>query len=263
MEKECINIWPGDKEVHLTAFFDPHGSPKPAVIVLPGGGYHFCAPREGEPAARRFAGMGYAAFLLEYSTLYGSYCNSGGAENPHAFFPEPLLELAAAIRFIKDQATRFNADPERIFLLGFSAGGHLAACYSCMWNSAELFNAPLRPSACVLVYAATEPEKSDMMLPVVRAGDMSRQQLDRFTPKKLAGPQTPPTILFHSAGDPMVPVSESLDYFAALRDHNVLGELHILAWGSHAYGLGEGQPMGIWPQLADNFLRSLPYSGKE
>lgn len=245
-----------DPAATLTAFFPPDGAARPALIVLPGGGYHLSAPGEGAPVAARFAEMGYAAFLLKYSTLADGL--------GHTVFPEPLLQLAAAVRYVRENHTALGIDPERIVLLGASAGGHLAANYCNFWNTpllcpdaaeAEL----LRPNACILLYGATALAPGNMMLEPIfgHATPYRQEELDAYTAKLHLGSQTPPTVLFHSAADPMVPVHQSMELFHALREASIPTELHVFAYGGHAYGLGSGTPTEVWPGLADNFLRGL------
>ncbi len=256
-----INIWPEDGSVSLRVFGDECAAGRPAVIVLPGGGYNVCAPREADPVAEHFAKLGYAAFVLRYSTLYGSFENKGGAKNSHCRFPEPLRQLAAALRYLRENAAELGVDPRRIFLMGFSAGGHLAACYCGVWSKPEISGGDelCRPDGCALIYAATEPEKSSMMLPAMlgEKAEYTADEILQYTPKALAGSHTPPTVLFHSVADPMVPFSESCEYFAALQKNGVVSEMHLFGCGGHAYGLGRSQPQDIWPELAHRFLQNV------
>jgi len=236
--------------------FLPEGERKPTLIVLPGGGYQLCAPGEGEPVAQCFANMGYAAFTLNYSVC--------GEENPAAVFPQPLREVALAVAHLRQNAGEYGLDTERIYLFGASAGGHLAAAYGNCWNDDTLFGDAAdaqmrRPDALVLLYAATEPDQDSMMLPSVfgRPGPYSQAELDRWIVKDHLSGATPPTVLFHSAPDPMVPVRQSVNLFTALQTMHIPSELHIFGCGEHAYGLGIGTPAEVWPTLADRFLKAL------
>ena len=263
MEKISIRLNIEDPTVSFTGFI-PEGERKPAVIALPGGGYNCCAYPEGEPIARRFADMGYAAFVLNYSTRYTSFEDIGGPVNPHTVFPEPLREVACAIRYLREHADSCGIDPAAIALIGSSAGGHLAASYCNSWNLPEVYGGvaepdALAPSACVLLYAAAELSQDEVLMSAIygKSGPYTPEELSRYTARERVGKQTPPTVLFHSAADPMVPVGESLRLFEALQSAGIASELHVFGCGGHAYGLGEGAPEGAWPELADAFLRNV------
>jgi acetyl esterase/lipase len=157
---EKINIAPEKKNVYLSAYIRDSGDfdiKRPAVIVLPGGGYMNCAFQEGEPVALRFAAMGYQAFLLKYSTLFSVFPSRPdfGRANPGVHYPGPMEDLGRAIIAIRENAERWCVDPDKIILCGFSAGAHLAAMYATHWNRPELSSALgveaslLRPAACI------------------------------------------------------------------------------------------------------------------
>ena len=94
---------------------------RPAIVIFPGGGYDFCSDREAEPVALKFAGAGFNAFVLRYSTSKKR-------------FPTQLLEALTALKYVRENAERFDTNPDRIYVCGFSAGGHLAASVSCHWS---------------------------------------------------------------------------------------------------------------------------------
>ena len=234
----------------------PEGKGKGALLVLPGGGYQLCAYPEGEPVAAHFAEMGYAAFTLEYSVC--------GEVNPRAVFPGPLREAAQAVKHLRAHADELGIDPERIYLFGASAGGHLAAAYGSCWRDAALLGdiadaETLRPNALVLLYCASELDDYSMMLPSIcgHAAPFTQEEIGRWIIKDRLNADFPPAVLFHSAPDPMVPVQQSLDLFAALQEKEIPGELHVFGGGEHAYGLGTGTPAEVWPELADRFLREV------
>lgn len=259
MEQKRIKLAYSDPAVTLTARL-PKGENKPAVIVLPGGGYAVCAAQEGEPVAERFAEAGWAAFLLNYSTA------STGAE--HAVFPEPLREVALTVKHLRENAAGYGLDPKRVVLFGASAGGHLAMSYANSWDTPEVFEGfteaggaeLLRPDACVLLYAALSPgAEGSRMLPILfgHEAPFSEEELEHCAVKNYVGPQTPPTVLFHSVTDPMVPVRWSVELFETLQSEEIPCELHIFGSGGHGYGLGAGTPAGVWPGLALRFLDAL------
>lgn len=253
MEKTIEKIWPDDGNVTLVRIESGAAPDAPAVLVLPGGGYAVCAGPEAEPVAEAFAARGYHAYVLRYST------HSGGV-NPHVFFPEPPREVAAAVMRIR---AGLGAVP--IILMGFSAGGHLAACYGASWNSPEVYEGiaedpePLRPAACVLGYAVTAFTLEGLKARKLLAGKerYTEAELRRCAPLEMLGPQNPPTFLFHSVTDPMVPVEHSVNYALALDKAGVAYELHLFGSGGHAYGTGGGTAAGAWVALADRFIRGV------
>lgn len=255
MEQITLSLNFEDPAVSLCGFL-PEGTDKPALLVLPGGGYMLCAPGEGAPVAERFAELGYAAFVLNYSI--------GGLKNPYAVFPSPLREVAQVVKYLREHADELGIDPSRICLFGASAGGHLAACYGNSWRDAALFGdiadaETLRPNALVLLYGATEMNAESMMMPSIygHAAPFTAEECDCWTARLQLNENTPPAVLFHSAPDPTVPVQMSLDLFSALQSRDIASELHIFGCGEHAYGLGTGTPADIWPVLADRFLREV------
>lgn len=260
MERKKIKLDFSDPAVTLTGFL-PEGENKPAILVLPGGGYVVCAPEEGRPVAERFAAAGWAAFVLNYSTA------STGAE--HAVFPEPLREVAQTVKHLRENAGEYGLDPGRLALFGASAGGHLAMSYANGWDTPEVYEGfageaggeeILRPDACALLYAASAPvEGGSRMLPILfgHEAPFSEEEIERCAVKNYVGPQTPPTVLFHSATDPMVPARWSVELFETLQGEEIPSELHVFGSGGHGYGLGTGSPAEVWPELALKFLDAL------
>ena len=259
MERKIIKLDYSDPAVTLTGFL-PEGERKPAILVLPGGGYAVCAPAEGKPIAERFAEAGWAAFVLNYSTA------STGAE--HAVFPEPLREVAQTVKHLRENAADYGLDPGRLALCGASAGGHLAMSYANGWDTPEVYEGfteaggaeILRPDACVLLYAASAPgADGSRMLPILfgHEAPFSEEEIERCAVKNYVGPQTPPTVLFHSATDPMVPVRCSVELFETLQSEEIPSEIHVFGSGGHGYGPGAGTPAGAWPDLALAFLDAL------
>ena len=265
MRTDTDFTWAADPQVRLSYYGGDTERPRPCVLILPGGGYIACAPMEGSPVARHFTELGFAAFRLCYSTLFPDFNHTNGTPNPHTAFPEPLRELAAAIVYIRERAGLFGVDPDRITLVGFSAGGHLAAHYANCWNDPVVYEGigtpeELRPNACVLGYGATgECHPDSLLLPAVTGHKAPFSPAEAATLSAVAGvgPQTAPTFLFHSVSDPLVPVSQSVDMLQALQAAGVPCELHLFSAGGHAYGLGTGEPMDIWPELAVRFLKQL------
>lgn len=178
---------------------------RPAVLVLPGGGYRGCSDREAEPIAMAFLAAGYHAFVLRYSL------------NENAKFPQPLEDAVEALEMIRDRSEEWRVDPERIAACGFSAGGHLAAALGTMGR--------IRPNALILAY----PCILDSMSAILPWPIPSLE--------KEVDPKTPPTFLFATAQDELVPVENSLEFAAALNRWTIPFEMHIFQEGVHGLAL--------------------------
>lgn len=272
MQSETIQIWPERPDVTLTAYLlddSPDfqtGKRRPAVLILPGGGYLGTSDREAEPVALLFAAQGYHAFVLRYAVFYQSYPNDLShtpATNPFpSIFPQPLLDVAAALRLIRNQAANWRLDPARIAVCGFSAGGHLAASIGTQWNSQFLLEklggpaADFRPDALILCYPMIDyvltseiqaripdnPLADFLRLCEVAAfghSEPSDAERDRLNPVHQVSLETPPTFIWHTADDELVPLENSLELATALKKAGVPLELHVFAHGRHGLSLAD------------------------
>ena len=131
---QTYQILENKPNVSLTAYIAgksgemPFNEKRKALLVIPGGGYHWCSDREGDPVALHFLAQGFNTFVLEYST----------AHNADVTWPSPLVDASAAMKFIRDHAEDFCIDPKYVFAIGFSAGGHLAASLATLWDDDEI-----------------------------------------------------------------------------------------------------------------------------
>lgn len=211
---------------------------KPAVLILPGGGYAYCSQREAEPVALRFAAAGYAAFVLEYSCA------------PFAF-PTALREAALAMRYIRAHADEFEADPQRVAALGFSAGGHLCGTLGTMYDAPELAGfgpaAAIRPDALVLCYpvAVSHGRTHAETFANISGGDTALAA--RLSLDALARPDMPPVFLWHTRDDGAVPCRNALELARALEQNGVDFALHVYRHGPH--GLSTADAM-VYPAHA-------------
>lgn len=209
---------------------------RPAVLVLPGGGYIHTSDREAEPVALAYLAEGFNAFVLRYAV--------GDA----ASFAMALSDAEHALAWIRDHAAQLHIDPARVAVVGFSAGGHLAASLGTLAEG--------KPDALVLGYPVTLAE----------IGELLGKQIPDL-PERVTS-QTPPTFLFSTAGDELVPIRHSLALLTALAHHQVPFESHIYLRGQH--GLSLSKPLtanghatlvedSVVPWLADSvrFLRSV------
>jgi acetyl esterase/lipase len=224
-----------------------------AVIVCPGGGYEFLAfDHEGGKYARWLSGLGVAAFVLKYRL----------SDFGH---PAPLQDVLRAIRIVRAHAADYGVAPERIGVIGSSAGGHLAASAATLYDDpAGRTGAPLdavsaRPDFLMLMYPVIT-----LMPPYAHAG--SRHALLGANPapelvkamslETRVSPQTPPTFLVHAQDDGAVPVDNSIMFFQALTRAHVPAEMHIYEHGGHGFGMTqEHGDTALWPRRAEEWLR--------
>ncbi len=210
---------------------------RPAALVLPGGGYVRHADHEGGPVADWLAGLGLHAFVLRYRV------------DPHRH-PAPLDDARRALAWIRRGAHGLAVDPHRVGVVGFSAGGHLAA---------SLANDDRPPDLTVLAYpvisfvdAPHEGSVAALLGPDADAAGRAEHSADRHV-----SPRTPPAFVWHTADDASVPVGHALRYASALADAGVPVELHVFPSGRHGLGLAPDLPdVARWTDLCEAWLRS-------
>ncbi len=208
---------------------------RPAVVVIPGGGYQALSDREGEPIAMAFAAMGFNTFVLRYSI--GEY----------AAFPNPLVDLMKAMKIIHDRAAEWNTNPDKISVVGFSAGGHLVASLGVYWNNEEILKTAgvkaeeAKPNALILCYPVITSgnKKEPGTIATAAKGHEEPDIFDKLSLEKHVGPHTPPCYICHTFFDSVVPVENSLLFANALAANNVAFELHITQDGVHGLALGD------------------------
>ncbi len=210
------------------------GVKHPAIIICPGGGYGHLSKREDEPIALQYLAANYATFILNYSV------------NEDAGFPRCLLEALTAIKTVREHAEEWEIDPEKIAMLGFSAGGHLTATVGAYWNSplAEeaLGNTDLfKPNALLLSYPViTSGEWAHRgSFDLLVGKDASEDLLEKVSIEKQVTASYPPTFLWHTATDGAVPVQNSILMANALADQEIPFELHIYPRGPHGLALSD------------------------
>lgn len=231
-----------------------------AVVICPGGSYTILAYNwEGSDPARWLAAKGIAAIVLKYRLP-----DKASNINPSL---SPLLDAKRAIRMVRFYAAKWNIKKDRIGIMGFSAGGHLASSagthfdYGDPSSSDSIERISSRPDFMVLVYPVIT-----MFKPVMHTGSRNRligegaypDVAKLYSSELQVTDQTPPTFLVHAMDDKTVPVENSIMMFQALREHNVPSEMHIFPKGGHGFGLGLG--MGSdekWMELCFEWLKSM------
>jgi len=229
------------KEIYIDAYVAdaiPNLTRK-AILVIPGGGYSdVCSQREGEPIAMAFMPYGYNAFVLHYSH----------ANNDGRVFPTQLIQASKAVAFIKDHAQEYLIDPEHVFVVGFSAGGHLAGSLGTMWHKQEIYDEiemPYgynRPRGVMLIYpVVTGVEKFRHFLSyqnLLGDCDPSTEKLVMCSLEKNVDDRSCPLFVLHTSDDQLVDVRNSLILATAYAEAGLRFELHVYPKGCHGVALG-------------------------
>ena len=211
---------------HLTGDYRLAAGHRPTVLVIPGGGYGMCSPREAEPIALEFLNAGFSTAVLIYTKE---------AVSKH---PLPALAVAAALEQMAVHADEWQMDSDRIALCGFSAGGHLAAFYANCYDRPEIKEKiDSRPvAATVLGYPVISADPTIWHKGSFRnlLGDLpSAEELSVYSCDKQVTPRTPPAFIWATVTDQIVPVQNSLAYARSLSDNGVPYELHLFPKGVH------------------------------
>jgi len=242
MIQKSIDIWDGidfsskssvNPRPRLIMYILNGEKTRGAVLILAGGCYTFTAEREAEPVALQYTAAGYNAFVLEYSVA------------PNRF-PKALRDTCRALTLIRKNSANWKTDPDKVAVCGFSAGGHVAASLGVFWNRPELFstdgieNDLVKPDALILAYPViTSGEYAYSQLTQNLLGpNPSPEMVEMISLEKQVSAAAPPTFVWHTYEDELVPVENSLLFASALRRHRVPFELHIYPHGNHGQALG-------------------------
>jgi acetyl esterase/lipase len=239
----------------LTYYPALHGAPT-AVIVAPGGGYRALAMNhEGWQVAYWLNAVGVSAFVLKYRL------------GPRYHHPIELGDAQRAIRTVRARAAEYGIKPDRIGMMGFSAGGHLTSTAETHFDSGNpdapdpIDRVSSRPDFAVLCYAVisfTAPYTHHGSERALLGDSPDPKLLENLSNETQVTSQTPPTFLFSTSGDTGVPSENSVAMYLALHKAKVPAELHIFQNGPHGVGLDLGDPaLGEWPKLLINWLRGL------
>ena len=206
---------------------------RPAIVLCPGGGYRFTSDREAEAVAMQFLAAGIHVAILRYTVA------------PQGEYPQALREVAWSVAHIREHAAQYHVDPDRILVTGFSAGGHLAASYGMFWKNHTFLaeelgvsSGQLRPNGMILGYPViTSGEKAHRDSFVALLGDRYNALVEEMSLEHQVSEDTPPTFLWHTETDELVPVENSMYLFEALHTHHIPVEMHIYPTGEHGLSL--------------------------
>lgn len=255
----------GITQPSITPFLPPHPNGA-ALIVASGGGYvREVLDKEGSEVARWFAPRGVTVFLLKYR-LPG--------EGHDQRSDVPLEDAERAVRIVRSKANQFGVDPSRIGVMGFSAGGHLAASLGArfadkVYEAVDEIDAQSdRPDYLVLLYPVISMEASLAHGTSRRAllgENPTAEAIVGYSPDKTVGPFAPPTLLILADDDQSVPPENSIRYYEALHRAGVPAELHIFFQGEHGFGIraAQGMPVAAWPEIAWKWLAATGFVPKE
>jgi acetyl esterase/lipase len=232
-----------------------------AVVICPGGGYRNLAlDYEGEECARWLAQRGVAGFVLHYRLA------------PRYRHPAPMLDVQRAIRTVRARAKEWGVDPHKIGVWGFSAGGHLASTAATHFDDGKpdaadpIDRVSCRPDVAILCYPvitflppyAHMGSRSNLLGP-----DADEKLVESLCNDKQVTPQTPPTFLFHTTADTVVPPENSILFYMALRKAKVAAEMHIYEHGRHGVGLAPRDPvLSSWPSRLEDWLKGQGFIEK-
>lgn len=238
----------------LTIFLPGRDAAPTGVIVCPGGGYGALADNhEGRQVANWLNSMGVAAFVLKYRL------------GPRYHHPVELGDAQRAIRMVRSRAKEFGIAVDRVGIMGFSAGGHLASSASTHFDDGKADASDVidrqssRPDFTILGYPVisfTTPYTHAGSLKNLLGDNPDTKLVESLSSELQVTPRTPPTFLFHTDGDTGVPSENSVLYYLALRRNKVPAEMHIFEKGPHGVGLAMRDPaLSLWPPLLANWLR--------
>ena len=238
METKRIFLTCGKEDTYIDAYLPkyPGKAKRKAILIIPGGGYNrVCSDREGEPIAFAFLERKFIPFVLEYTT---------GRRDK---FPCQIIEVARAIKHIKDNADAYHIDPDELYVIGFSAGGHLAGASGTMWKHSAIYEAindmPYgynKPRGVMLIYPVVSPRLEHhfgSFQNLVCNDEPTEEQKAATAIDEHVDRDSVPAFIMHTADDMTVDVNNSLRLAAAYSRVGVPFELHVYPHGAHGIAL--------------------------
>lgn len=245
-ENECNTDCPS-----IEPFLLEGDGPYPVMIIAPGGGYARRADHEAYPVAQWLNSIGISAIVLHYRVSPFSH-------------PIPLVDAQRAIRMVRYHASKWKIDPNRVGMLGFSAGGHLAS------TAGTHFDLGHKQAEDPIERISSRPDLMVLCYPVITMGEHthegsrinllgenpSSEMIELLSNETQITETTPPAFLWHTADDAAVDVENSLLFASQLRRHKIPFDLHVFESGRHGLGMAEEHPEAkAWPELCESWLR--------
>ncbi|MFW0739326.1 alpha/beta hydrolase [Flavobacterium sp. T12S277] len=237
-------------------------NPKPnqtAVLIFPGGGYqHLAIDKEGTKVANWLNRLGIAAFVVKYrlpSDQIMKNKNTG-----------PLQDAQEAMRYVRQNAAKYNIDSNKIGIIGFSAGGHLASTLATHYDDVTYeTNSTIsaRPDFSLLIYPVISMQND-----ITHKGSQTsllgnhppQELLDFYSNEKKVTSKTPAAFLIHATDDTVVLSENSINYYLALKKNGVPTELHLYEKGGHGFGLGVNDTSKFWTKDCEEWLKANGYA---
>lgn len=265
---EKIYLHENEKDVYLEYFGcdDFEKQKRPAILICPGGGYEFCWQGEGGPIARFFESKGFNCAVLMYSTK----------EKASMLMPKasrPLLEASMSVSLMRKNADKWNILSDKIAVIGFSAGGHVAGSLGTLWDDDSIFEfldierGSNKPNALILSYSVLRSDEYahrgsfDALLGEYKE---NKELLEKYDITKQVSEKTPPTFLWHTYDDGAVAVENSIEFCKQMRlKSNNKCELHIFYEGVHGSSLCTGEVghridhNAHWSELCAEWLKAV------
>ncbi len=269
MKCERIYLYEDRQDVYLDTYIRDTSreypvNKRPAMLIFPGGGYGMCSDREAEPIANQYLALGMSCFVLRYSV-------GENASRRMPDFSQPLLDASLAMSIIRKNAEEWNVDSDKIAIIGFSAGGHLAGSLATMWNDKAIFDELKIPEG------SNKPDAAILCYPVLTFGELTHggtrdnllgkykddeNFIKKYSLENNVSSDTPPTFIMHTAEDGAVPVKNSLLFASALSEKKIPYELHIFPFGGHGMSTGTkevctvlNEYAGRWVELSAKWLK--------
>jgi acetyl esterase/lipase len=231
---------------------------RPAILVIPGGGYEFVSSREGESIAVSYLAHGFQAFVIDYSVA------------PNFRYPTAFREAAMAMIFIRENAKKYHVDPDQVAAIGFSAGGHLCGCLGNMFNSADISDLRncdfVRPTAVILSYPVSVYGEHGHNGSFINLTNGNEELSNKLALDKCVSKLSSPAFLWHTANDNVVPVIGTLDLARKYAEYNVPFAMHIFGEGPHGISTAteevnaKNDHVAVWIDLSISWFKERGFN---